>query len=83
MASSTRVTPSAVTSLVRSGWFQRRRDEALGGQVVHLGRRHFLHDRGQRDLVVQVGLVQRDWSWRWAIRSKFSVLDRRTTPWTA
>ena len=84
MASSTRVTPRAVNSPVSTGCFQLVGTKRHGGEVVDLVGPDFVQDVDERELVEQVGLVQRRCGRRrWSMRSKFSVLERRTMPWTS
>ena len=54
IASSRRVTPSAVISPVSTGWRERRLHERLGGEVVHLVGPVLAQDRDERGLVEQV-----------------------------
>jgi hypothetical protein len=58
MASSIRVTPSAVASLVRIGWAQE--DERLGREVVDLLRLRVVQQGDQRELVEEIALAQVD-----------------------
>jgi hypothetical protein len=84
MASSRRVTPEAGDLAGEHRLAERGLHERLGGQVVDLVGAVVAEQLDHRDLVEQVAGHDLDVrSWRWAMRSKFTVLDRRTMPMTS
>ena len=77
------MTPTAVNSAVSTGWFHEVGHEALRGEVVDLVRPRIVEAATRDDLVEQVGLDELMRSSRCAMRSTFSVEERRAMPKTS
>ena len=78
-----RVTPTAVNSAVSTGCFHDVGTNDIAAEVVDLVGLRLLERVDQRELVEQVGLDELSRSRRCSMRSKFSVLERRTMPKTS
>src|SRR6185437_5769043 len=83
MASSSRVTPRAVVSPVSTGWLQLVWTKDWAARLYTSDGRWSRNTATRDPSSSRSPATRVNRSWMWAIRSKLTVLDRRTTPTTS